>query len=161
MKFFGTRLGTFAAVVLVVVVMCGAIAVAVPGRTRLSPTARLAVCSADFKTWIDYAGKYHRVHLEPAWPPEFGPSTGVQKWIQLRISLHAPVTKAQRRANHAVPSVREECSSLVSRGVDVTHFPSPYVVSSPKSRNTSVSGSHGSMPHSRQSIRGAASPPPR
>jgi len=158
MKFFGTRLGPLAAVVLVVVVMSGAIAVAVPGRTRLSPAARLAVCSEDFKTWLAFAGEDHRVHLEPAWPAEFGSSTGVQKWIERRISLHAPVTKAQRRADHSVPSVKEECSALISRGVDVTQFPSPYVVSSPKSRNTSVGGSHGSMPHGRQSIRGGAWP---
>ena len=138
----------FSAIVFVVVAMGGAIAVAVPGQTRLSPGAQLAVCSDTFKDWIKFAGDYHRLHLEPTWPSEFGSSTGVHKWIDRRVTLQAPVTKAQRRANHSVPSVREECSTLISRGVDVTQFPSPYVVSSPKSRNTSVSGSHESKPHS-------------
>ena len=149
MRFLGTRFGTFSAIVVVVVAMGGAIAVAGPGRTRLTPTARLAVCSDDFKTWIEFVGKYHRLHLEPAWPPEFGSSTGVQKWIERRISFLGPFTREERRTKHSVPSVRQECSTLISRGVDVTQFSSPYVVSSPKSRNTSVSGSHSSTPHGR------------
>jgi len=158
MKFFGTRFGTFTAIALVVVVMGGAIAVAGPGRTRLSSASKVTLCSDDLRAWLKFTEGFHLFHIEPTWPPVFGPSTGVSKWIERRLSLQTPVTRKQRRAYHSVPNVRSECTSLMSRRVDVTQFPSPYVVSRPKSGNTSVSGSRRSTLPSRQSIRGSAVP---
>ena len=149
MRFLGTRFGPFVAVVLTVVVVGGAVAVAVPGRSHLSSAAQVTQCSDDLKAWIYTAGRYRRLHIELTFPAEFGPATGVTSWIDRRAALKAPVTEQQRRANKAVPNVRHECSSLVSKGVDVAQFPPPYAVSSPKSRSTSVKGTPRSSPRDR------------
>jgi len=133
--FLGTKVGSFVAIVLAVMVVGGAVAVGVPRGSNLTSGSRITLCTDDLKAWIGFTGKFKILHLTPTWPQVFGPSTGVSQWIERRVQLKSPHTRKQREAeDRLVPTVRQECISLISQRVDILQVPTPYVVSSPKSR---------------------------